>query len=223
MKQTINLGSYGWQHGHWLKTFYPDDLPEDWRLSFYSNEFNTVLVPVDYWQSVEIPECEEWIDGVHAGFHFFIECHSRMFDKITPADLTEALNILKPQLSGLVFLEDRQVPGAMSGSVKDQFSAVIDALAAKVFAIEQDSESQEIWQPGRSQDCTLGKEPHPKFAFIEDVLTDLRSTRALIEPFTRQLSDAEEDAGEATLIVNHPQLQIADLAKLRSVLEIMGH
>ncbi len=163
------------------------------------------------------------MDDVHAEFHFFIECHSRIFDKITPADLAEALNILKPQLSGLVFLDVRQMPGAMSGPVKDQFSAVIDALAVDVFAIEHDSESQEIWQPGRSRECAPGMESHPRFAFIEDVLTDLRSTRALIEPFTRQLTDAEADTGEATLIVNHPQLQTADLAKLRSVLEIMGH
>jgi len=52
LKQTINLGAYGWRHGRWSGTFYPDDLPmaddEDWRLAYYSNEFNAVMVPADY-------------------------------------------------------------------------------------------------------------------------------------------------------------------------------
>ena len=52
LKQMMNLGAYGWRHKHWSNTFYPEDLPvdadDDWRLAYYSNEFNAVLVPADY-------------------------------------------------------------------------------------------------------------------------------------------------------------------------------
>ena len=61
LKKTINPGAYGWRHKHWLESFYPEDLPvngsEDWRLSYYSNEFNTVMVPCDYWKSGESIDC----------------------------------------------------------------------------------------------------------------------------------------------------------------------
>ena len=42
--KNITVGSYGWRHPHWRGSFYPEDLPEDWQLSYYSNEFSVVMV-----------------------------------------------------------------------------------------------------------------------------------------------------------------------------------
>ena len=84
MKQTINLGAFGWLHPHWINSYYPEDLPEDWRLGYYSNEFNTVLVPAVYWQDMRADVCEGWMDDVHQDFRFFVECNIRMFDDISP-------------------------------------------------------------------------------------------------------------------------------------------
>lgn len=39
------IGTCGWQHAAWSGSFYPDDLPEDWQLGYYGNEFRVVLVP----------------------------------------------------------------------------------------------------------------------------------------------------------------------------------
>lgn len=33
------IGALGWQHEAWQESFYPDDLPPEWRLGYYSNEF----------------------------------------------------------------------------------------------------------------------------------------------------------------------------------------
>lgn len=41
---TINFGIAGLQNASLLQHFYPIDLPSDWRLSFYSNEFRALLV-----------------------------------------------------------------------------------------------------------------------------------------------------------------------------------
>ena len=62
-----------------------------------------------------------------------------------------------------------------------------------------------------------------RFAIIEDDLRDLRAVRSSIEPFISQLQDQGKEDGGASLIVSHPKLQVADLSKFRSVLEIMGH
>ena len=40
----LRLGARGWRHAHWENDFYPDDLPPDWQLAYYANEFSTVLV-----------------------------------------------------------------------------------------------------------------------------------------------------------------------------------
>lgn len=67
----LRLGAYGWQHEHWLKLFYPEDLPQDWRLGFYANEFIAVMVPADYWR--DDYEVEQWCDALATRFRFYLE------------------------------------------------------------------------------------------------------------------------------------------------------
>lgn len=70
----LRLGSYGWQHPHWLPSFYPDDLPEDWRLGFYANEFSAVMVPAHY--GLSDYDVEQWREEVPARFRFYLEYSS---------------------------------------------------------------------------------------------------------------------------------------------------
>lgn len=45
----VLIGACGWQHTLWNDTYYPEGLPEDWQLAFYSNEYPVVLIPASYW------------------------------------------------------------------------------------------------------------------------------------------------------------------------------
>ena len=198
MKQAIHLGAYGWRHQHWSGTFYPPELPldddEDWRLSYYSNEFNAVLVPADYWQG---DDCGDWLDSVHSDFRFFVECRASLLEQRSPADLSEALQKLQPQLSALVFL-DKNLP--MPAALKKTFARLADSLGIALF------------------DMTAGC---AHFAFIEDDLSDLRASRKTVEQFAAQ-SQGRAASNEATIIVDHAQLRASDLGKFRAMLEIMG-
>lgn len=40
----ILIGSLGWQHDAWQDAFYPEDLPSEWRLGYYSNEFPLAVI-----------------------------------------------------------------------------------------------------------------------------------------------------------------------------------
>lgn len=216
MKQTINLGSYGWLHQDWINSFYPEDLPADWRLGYYSNEFNTVLVPAYYWQEGYMADCEALLDDVHSGFQFFIECDERIFDTVSLVGLTEALKLLGPQLSGLVYPRGRHAKRA----VDDRFMELADSLYVDMISAQTVSGAERLWYPAESSaDC----QQQLRFAIIEDDLRDLRAFRSKIEPFTSQLQAQRPVEKEGVLIVSHPHLQAADLGKLRSVLEIMGH
>lgn len=197
MKKTINLGAYGWRHAHWSGTFYPEDLPvddgEDWRLSYYSNEFNAVLVPASYWLDEQSADCVDWLDSVPENFQFFVECHASMLASISLVDLTRALKQLLPQLSALVFLDSGpSLPESL-------FKPLLKSLDVDVISLVSGTEN---------------------FALIEDDLTDLRSSRVRVEQFATQLDINSE---EATLIISHPQLQVANLSKFRAMLEIMGY
>lgn len=218
MKQDINLGAYGWRQAHWMGSFYPEDLPVDWQLTYYSNEFNAVLVPAYYWQEAEVPDGEDWLDSVHEGFRFFVECHVDMFDHISSAELETQLKHLQPQLSGLVFLDEKQ---SVSASRANEIARLASSLAVAVFGSKNlidlpgPGQVENIWRAGRTQAATL--------AYIENDLTDLRSVRTLIDDFAGLIKNTDLQQADASIIVQHPQLQAGDLAKLRSVIEIMGY
>ena len=216
MKQTINVGAYGWLHPRWVGSFYPEDLPADWRLGYYSNEFNTVLVPSIYWQEQHLVDCEALLDDVHSGFQFFIECDDRIFDTLSLFALTDALKILKPQLSGLVCLGGLY----MEKAIDHRFLELADSLEVDMIAGQTAPGADKLWRP---DDSSANCQRQARFAIIEDDLRDMRAVRSDIEPFISQLPDQEKADSDAALIVSHPQLQAADLSRFRSVLEIMGH
>jgi len=45
----------------------------------------------------------------------------------------------------------------------------------------------------------------------------------MVEQFAAQINDNEMNESEATIIVNHTQLQAGNLSKFRSVLDVMGY
>ena len=217
MKQSLNLGACGWAHKHWAESFYPEDLPvaddDDWRLSYYSNEYNTVLVPANYWQSEPATDCADWLDSVHADFRFFVECRASMLETISLAALSDALKALKPQLSALVFLDESQAVSDVTGEPFVELAQSLDVELLGELPGTSQAAAQKIWRPEAQISGAC-------FALIEDDLSDLRAARAMVEQFVAQVEDG---ADELIIIIDHPQLPAENLSKFRSVLEIMGY
>ena len=221
MKRNVSVGAYGWRHSHWLGSFYPEDLPasveEDWRLSYYSNEFKCVLVPADYWSCLsgqyEAIDCSYWLDEVNDEFRFYVECSMDTFDHVSLGVLTEQLKRLQPQLSALVITESRR---KVSERLLNQIRNLADILRVNVFSnTDFDLPIKQIWRKDRQCSSAL--------ALLEDDLTDLRSVRATMEDFLSQKSDIDQAGSNATIIVNSPRLQAIDLAQFRKVVEVMGY
>jgi uncharacterized protein YecE (DUF72 family) len=57
--ENVLVGAKGWHHDNWRGSYYPDDLPEDWTLDFYSNQFYCVLVEQSLWMDWNTEEIEE--------------------------------------------------------------------------------------------------------------------------------------------------------------------
>ena len=68
---SLRVGACSWRHSHWQGEFYPADLPAEWQLSYYANEFNCVLVP--FAECPSIAEAENWLDDVSEDFQFYLE------------------------------------------------------------------------------------------------------------------------------------------------------
>ena len=67
------IASYGWDHAAWSGSFYPDDLPPEWRLAFYANEFRAVVVPAAVWRGADAVLAGQWMEDTGKGFRFFLE------------------------------------------------------------------------------------------------------------------------------------------------------
>lgn len=101
---TIALGAWGWQHPEWRGGFYADDLPEDWRLTFYSNEFDAVGLFAAGWMNPSLDELAQWIEDTHEGFRFHLVMPSMVLkgDEDVFSGIAERLRVLQPRLGSLL-------------------------------------------------------------------------------------------------------------------------
>ena len=126
LKRQLEIGAYGWDHEYWTGPFYPEELPPDWRLTYYSNEWRCVLVPESDWFDAPCSVAERWAEDVHAQFSFFLEL------RVPPADaqmhaavekLAQMASVLGERLSGLVLK-----PGGGDADPCLRFDLLLDLL-----------------------------------------------------------------------------------------------
>jgi len=67
------VGTIGWDHEDWVGNFYPDDLPDDWRFAYYSNDYRAVLATVDHFKISDNEAISEWEEDCDETFGFVVE------------------------------------------------------------------------------------------------------------------------------------------------------
>ncbi len=60
-EHVVLIGARGWIHEGWSGEFYPEDLPDEWQVGYYGNEFQVVMVPASYW-STQADKFDEWLE-----------------------------------------------------------------------------------------------------------------------------------------------------------------
>ena len=69
-----SAGARGWDHPEWVgPSFYPDELPPEWRLSYYAHFFGCVLVSAAAWRAAGAAGAASWLADTPAGFRFLLE------------------------------------------------------------------------------------------------------------------------------------------------------
>lgn len=69
----LRLGTVGWQRDSWLHDYFPDDLPEDWRLSYFANDCDCVLVTADAWRDGPGEELAAQLPETPQSFRCFLQ------------------------------------------------------------------------------------------------------------------------------------------------------
>lgn len=106
----VTIAAAGWWGLADADAYYPDDLPEDWRLGYFANDHPAVYVPAPAWQGQPVESLRAWRDDVNQGFRFFLEHPST--DAPAAPTLTQAVTALGERLGGWV-----RWPGAAPGTL----------------------------------------------------------------------------------------------------------
>jgi hypothetical protein len=100
----IHIAPGGWADLADADTFYPCDLPEDWRLTYFANAVGAVLVPSEQWVDAPPGELVGWRDDVHDRFRFFLNYAGDQAASVAAA--RAALGVLLEALVGTPVGED---------------------------------------------------------------------------------------------------------------------
>jgi len=75
MLDKIHIGTSGWSYDHWQGPFFPDDLPQENWLDYYSQKLNTVEINNSFYQLPDTGTLEGWSDVVPDSFLFSVKAN----------------------------------------------------------------------------------------------------------------------------------------------------
>ena len=67
------VGAHGWDHADWVGDFYPDDMPAEWRLSYYSHTFNCCYLDYADWSQQSEATLAQWVDDTLPRFRLVLQ------------------------------------------------------------------------------------------------------------------------------------------------------
>ena len=103
MGARVEVGAIGWQHASWGEDYYPDELPDEWMLSYFANEFRCILVPHTIWLDADKDSIAQWYEDVHDQFSFIVEFIPDAGSDLNAPPILERLEALGDRLCGIVF------------------------------------------------------------------------------------------------------------------------
>ncbi|SIT66942.1 hypothetical protein SAMN05216526_0726 [Ectothiorhodosinus mongolicus] len=192
MQPKIRVGGWDWAGPQFQNGFYPADLPEDWQLPFYANEYAQVLLPQQRWQAASRDDWQEWRSEVSEGFGFYLQLEQP--ESFELAALETARAVLGPQLVGLV-----QCAG----------EPVLLASGVPVWSIAAPEASHRVWTAD-SGAVSCG----PVGLLKQADFSDLRALRAQIEAFAGAC-----ESEEAVLFIDASP---AALDQAEAILSLLG-
>lgn len=98
MAKLVRIGAMDWRDPAWTGSFYPDDMPEEWRLSFYASQYNCVFLQAANWRQASPLEYGQWRDDVHGQFVFLLEGEVQATPPDALVQKARIINTTDPQI-----------------------------------------------------------------------------------------------------------------------------
>lgn len=93
MQSHFALGAAGWDWPDWTDAFYPSDMPEAWRLTYFNTQFECVFLAAPVWRQAGAVAHEIWAADTHEHFVFLLE--DALAAELPPALAGRALGVAR--------------------------------------------------------------------------------------------------------------------------------
>jgi uncharacterized protein YecE (DUF72 family) len=136
-KCDIRIGTSGWHYNHWMRRFYPEDLPKSKWLQYYARQFDTVEINNTFYQLPKEVSIKRWRELAPKGFLYTVKANRYITHIKRLKDTSEELNrfferidLLKEKLGPILY----QLPPSMHKDL-DLLEAFIKLLTEKCPAV----------------------------------------------------------------------------------------
>mgnify|MGYP001033644712 CR=1 FL=1 len=196
---SITLGVSNWQDFAADGGYYPDDLPQDWKLSYFANEFSSACLNLSA-ETMDIDWLQQQVDGLSEDFEL-----SLAFSGLPQLD--QWLNHL-PQLS--IKLHTLILPPTAFEQLLRDESRLSRLRASGIAPARQLMAHNRLWSPDKpSAQCRIALFP------AQD---DMKQYRVWIERWVGNRPELCE-----TLWLQGETANYSQLTKLRTLLELLGY
>jgi hypothetical protein len=199
MTYSVSVGAFDWASFPKHQGYYPDDIPEDWKLAFYSNEFNTACLSLSALAS-QAELLSEWVADLPEEFELclYIEHYVHI-----------------PIIHTLLQDEDCRVDSL----IVDQFGSNNllhkENLQSVLSAELEIFEFNDIWTPMNPV------RPNSRFA-IFPVAENMRQYRKWIEQWL-EADQSDSTVERKTLWLQGADTSYQQLSEIRTLTELMGY
>lgn len=207
MSGNLLIGCRGFENVPWAGSFYPPELPADWRFCYYSNEIRALLVPVEEWARFDAARVEVWRHDSDPAFRFVFELPGEALHAADLAARRALLEPLWPRVAAFVLKTGTRMP-----------PRGIEALLDRPCCLEAEApewpELSRIWLPNHAA------EPHPGGSFLVALMSqpEAGQMRFVLERLGRWMGGGRG----AALFFDNPK-RSAELAnEARMLAELMG-
>ena len=204
--ENLKIGTLGWQHSNWVGGFYPDDMPEEWQLDFFSNQYQALLVSEKTWFDWTDESCEDIVDALPDGFALYLQ----VLNDMNPAK-QEKLQFVQSFLAdALIGLEVFSEFGEFANSYADLPVTLV-------------SKSHELcgWNWSADGNTICSGAP---CGVLSNLTEDAKAQTALLKSFMQSLP---KDVLGAPLIIcggaDDEEIDINQVNHLKTIAELMGY
>jgi len=184
-----------------MRGCYPEYIPEDWQLDYYTNAYRVLLVPEQEWLSWNEVDFEEVLDAVEGDCGFYFEVVDDL-DSNKEAQLTKVVGVFSETVKGVVMFSE-----------KEKFESSCCGLPVTLI-----SKSQVLpgWQ-WKVQGFTCSGEP---CGVVIELTSQPKEQTALLKSFVGGFPDGCQGA---PLFVKGSDIDMTQVYNLKTIGEFLGY